>query len=113
MSKHLYLIVLSLIWLNSCAGLKTVNPADRVKGETFYYDCCNPGLSAADKEMCKMAQEDDDHILWDDDGNKYEFTWSDCEIGKEPWRKYENVEVEYVKGIPMVVCPKRQWWASK
>lgn len=84
--------VIILILTNGCSALKTktgVNPADRVKGETFYTDCCNPGLSAANKEMCKMAQEDEDHILWDQDGNKYVFIWSDCEIGKEPWRQWE------------------------
>lgn len=65
------------------------NPADRVSGETFYTDCCNPGLNAGDKEMCDMAAEDEDHILWDDAGNKYVFVWSDCKIGEEPWRKWD------------------------
>lgn len=83
-------ILIGMMTINGCAGLSTKHPADRVENETFTYDCCNPGLDAGTKEMCKMAQEDEDHVLWDDDGNQYVFIWSDCEIGKEPWRKYEE-----------------------
>lgn len=74
----------------SCAGAKAVSLADRVKNETFRFDCCNPGLSETDKWFCKEAARVPNHTFWDEDGNKYEFIWSDCEVGKEPWRKYEN-----------------------
>ena len=83
------LLILTILTISGCHAHVGPTPADRVSGETFRYDCCNPGLDVGTKEMCKWAAEDEDHILWDDDGNKYEFIWSDCEIGKEPWRKYE------------------------
>lgn len=61
-----------------------------IKGkEVHYSDCCNPGLSADEKQMCKFAAEDDDRTRWDVAGNKYVYVWSGCEVGKEPWRKWD------------------------
>lgn len=91
MGLKFVVIAVGMIAMSGCATMSKPkpNPADRVSGETFYTDCCNPGLGAADKELCSMAAEDEDHILWDDAGNKYVFIWSDCKIGEEPWRKWE------------------------
>ncbi len=80
------LIFIGLIGLIGCAGLQVKTPADNIYNETFTYDCCDPGLSQGTKEMCDMAIKDKNHTLVDDYGNKYKFIWSDCKIGKEPWR---------------------------
>lgn len=78
-----------LFALTGCMGSIGVTPADRVKNERFRYDCCDPGLSSGTKEMCDMAKDARNHVLIDNDRNRYEFIWSDCEPGKEPWRKLE------------------------
>lgn len=78
-----------LAGLIGCTARSVVTPADRVRNETFRYDCCDPGLGAADKEWCDLAIKNPDHAFVDTDGNKYEYVWSDCKIGEEPWRKYE------------------------
>lgn len=85
-------IVLSTFLMSACAGLpkNDVGLADRdAHNQTWYFDCCNPALSAGTKELCKDAAVDEDHILHDMDGNKYVFVWSECEIGKERWREWE------------------------
>jgi len=84
------LISIAFLLFSGCIAKPCVLPSDRdAHNQTWYYDCCDPGLSSGNKEMCDMAAKDDDHILWDTDGNKYVFTWSDCKIGEEPWRKWE------------------------
>lgn len=85
-----YVFAVTLLALTGCMGTRNVTPADRVKNERFRYDCCDPGLSAGTKELCNMGKDSPNHALVDQDGNRYEFTWSDCEVGKEPWRKFEN-----------------------
>lgn len=89
-SRHLAGLLAGL--LVGCATMKEgVGPADReAQNQTWYYDCCNPSLQQGDKELCKIAAKDEDHILWDTDGNKYVYIWSDCEIGKERWREWED-----------------------
>lgn len=89
LGRFLSVVVILLGGLTGCIVKSAVTPADRVKGKAFYYDCCNPGLNKADKEMCKDAAKDEDHVLWDDDRNRFISIWSDCKIGEEPWRKYE------------------------
>lgn len=79
------LTVVLFLLLVSCVSKAVINPVNREQ----YIDCCDPGLSADDKAICKDAAKDEDHIVWDGYGNKYVCIWSDCEIGKEPWRKYE------------------------
>jgi len=79
-----------LVAQTGCMGKSVVTPADRANKQTWYTDCCNPGLSAGDKELCGYAAKDEDHIRWDTDGNRYVYVWSDCEVGKEPWRKYDS-----------------------
>jgi hypothetical protein len=81
--------VILLIAQTGCMAKNGVTPADRVKNETFRYDCCDPALSSGTKEMCDMAKSSTNHTLIDNDKNRYEFVWSDCEVGKEPWRKWE------------------------
>lgn len=84
-----------LVALSGCPALKNVtkrdvSPADRdARNQTWYFDCCNPALNEGTKELCKDAAVDEDHILHDTEGNKYVFIWSECEIGKERWRKWE------------------------
>lgn len=86
----LFMEILFSLVLSACTAAVIITPADRnASNQTWYHDCCNPGLSAADKEMCKDAALDADHVLWDLDGNQFVYTWSDCKVGGEPWRKYE------------------------
>ena len=82
-------IVFLIFVVTGCAGAKNVTPADRVRNETFRFDCCDPGLNSGTKDMCDMAKENPSHALKDMEGNRYEFIWSDCGVGKEPWRKWE------------------------
>lgn len=81
-------LILLTAFLTGCAAIKP-SPSDRVKNEAFRFDCCDVGLNPGTKEMCQMALADEDHVLWDWDGNKYEFIWSDCEKGSEPWRDFQ------------------------
>lgn len=83
------LCLLFFLFLSGCAAKIEPVPADRVQHETWHYDCCDPGLSSGTKDMCKYAQESATHTLIDNDGNQYKFIWSDCEIGQEPWRRFE------------------------
>lgn len=84
-------LLVSTIFLTGCQSVKTriITPADRVAGETFRYDCCDPGINADTKWDCDRAIKNPDHVFVDTDGNRYEYVWSDCKIGEEPWRKYE------------------------
>lgn len=74
---------LLMLFIVGCAAKEKV-----VVRNKWYIDCCNPGLSAEDKDMCKWAVENPGKIIVQ--GNDlYEMIWSDCKPGKEPWRKYE------------------------
>ena len=86
------IIVAFAIVLNGligCTATNAVTPAERVKNKTFWYDCCNPGITSGTKEMCELAKDSPNHTLKDEAGNRYKFIWSDCEVGKEPWKDYE------------------------
>lgn len=86
----IFMEVLFSIVLAACVSAKSVTPADRgIHGETFRYDCCDPGLDEGTKWLCDMARKRADRTLTDTDENKSVFIWSNCEEGKEPWRKYE------------------------
>lgn len=79
------------IVVSGCATTRSVSPADTdARNQTWRFDCCNPGLDEGTKWMCDRAIKNPDHVLVDTDGNRYEFVWSECEIGKEPWRKWEE-----------------------
>lgn len=56
----------------------------------YWFECCDPGINAAQKDMCKWLVEKDANALRDMEGNLYQAVWSDCEKGKEPWRKWED-----------------------
>lgn len=88
MKNFIGLLVLGM-GIAGCAAKSEYTPADRVTNVKFYIDCCNPSLQEADKDMCRQAAKDEDHILWDTDRNSYHFVWSDCEVGKERWREWE------------------------
>lgn len=79
-----------VVMVFGCAMTRSVTPAENVKNDTFWYDCCNPGLASGTKEMCDLAKNSPNHTLKDEAGNKYKFIWSDCEIGKEPWQDFED-----------------------
>lgn len=83
------LIITILLMATSCASRSVLTPADRVANETFRFDCCDPGLGEGTKDMCRQAIKNPAHVLYDTDGNRYEFVWSDCEIGKERWRQWD------------------------
>lgn len=80
--------ILALICMGmaGCVTLGTATPADRVKGEKFYFDCCNPSLEQGTQEMCDLARGTKKKILVDQDKNQYIFIWSDCTPGEEKWR---------------------------
>lgn len=85
--KNAILIGIVTLVMGGCAASRAVSPADRrAKNQTWYFDCCDPGLDAGTKELCDYAGKDEDHTRWDLDGNKYVYVWSDCKIGGEPWR---------------------------
>lgn len=76
--------------MGACVAKQIVMPADRhTYGWVWCFDCCNPGADKGLKELCEIAGKDEDHMMWDTDGNRYVYVWSDCEVGKEPWRKFE------------------------
>lgn len=55
----------------------------------YYIDCCNPTLTAHEKDMCRWAKENPNRIIVE--GNsRYEMLWSDCGAGKEYWRRWED-----------------------
>lgn len=64
-------------------------PPKEVARVISYYDCCDPGLNQTAKENCGFAGKRSDHILTEINGDRKVFVWSSCEVGKEPWRKYE------------------------
>lgn len=84
MRNCIALLVLGMVTA-SCAP-KVVAPVT-VK---TYIDCCNPSLQWREKDMCRQAATDSDHILWDGRGNSFVFIWSECEAGKERWREWED-----------------------
>lgn len=74
-----------------CVPVRNVTPADQnATRQIWRLDCCDPALLPGSKDLCKMAAGDADHVLWDTDGNRYEFVWSDCGVGREKWREWED-----------------------
>lgn len=59
------------------------------KPRKYYFECCDPGINAAQKDTCKWLVEQKAHAFKDKDGNIYQAVWSDCKEGEEPWRKWE------------------------
>lgn len=85
-------IVLLMSCLGGCATTKVVTPADDVKGHTWYYECCDPGIDQTQKFYCQVASAARNHTLQDTDNNQYVYVWTGCEVGKEPWQKYEDLK---------------------
>lgn len=75
--------VVVLIALTSCTPKKVVRNVNK-----YYVACCDPGLNAEDKDMCKWMAEKGVSRLYRG-GDIYEGVWSDCKPGGEPWRKWE------------------------
>ena len=75
-----------LIGLLGCMARKNVV----VGNVKHYYDCCSPSLQADAKIGCRVAKNYPNNTIIDENGDRYIFIWSDCEVGKEPWRKWEN-----------------------
>lgn len=82
LGRFLSASVISLGILTGCTAKSVV-----VRNKT-YIDCCNPGLSYSEKDMCKWAKNNPGKIIVQGN-NLYEMMWSDCKIGEEPWRKWE------------------------
>lgn len=74
--------ILQMVVLAGCAKRKEI-----VRNK-WYIDCCNPGLSYEEKDMCKWAKENPGRLIVQGN-NLYEMIWSDCKPGEEPWRKWE------------------------
>ncbi len=55
----------------------------------LYYDCCDVGLDAAQKENCVFAAQAKDHILTERNGDTKTYLWSNCRPGHEPWRRFD------------------------
>lgn len=66
-----------------CAIKKVVKPPNK-----RYIACCDPGLNADDKDMCKWMVEKGTTRLYRY-GDLFEGVWDGCEKGKEPWRQWE------------------------
>lgn len=81
----LFMEILFSAVLAACMRAKVVQ-----QPSTVYVDCCDPGIDEGTKWMCDRAIKNPDHTLIGADGIRYEYVWSDCKIGEEPWRKYED-----------------------
>lgn len=81
---NLGLVFAVLLMSVGCMAKVTVLP-----NQKRYVACCDPGLNAEDKDMCKWLHENGRTTLRDGAGNVYEGVWADCKPGEEPWRKWE------------------------
>jgi hypothetical protein len=79
-----FVLVVILVGLLGCMA-----KVPAIDDKTYYYDCCDPAISADAKLGCKVAPQLPNHTIVDENSDRYKFIWSDCETGKEPWRKYE------------------------
>lgn len=78
----------AMLMASGCAGNRaSVTPVE--KRHKYWFECCDPGIPAAQKDMCKWLVERKTNTLVDGAGNLYVAIWTGCEEGKEPWRKYE------------------------
>lgn len=57
-------------------------------GNKHYIACCDIGLDADDKDMCKWMTEKGVTRLYRGE-SIYEGVWTNCKPGEEPWRKWE------------------------
>lgn len=78
-------VLLSIILVGSagCASAPVVKPT------RVYIACCDPGLNADDKDMCKWMEKNGKTFLRDGRGDTYVGVWDGCKQGEEPWRKWE------------------------
>lgn len=83
------LITITLLAATSCATQKDARNPVPAKRETYRVDCCDPGIDADTKFVCKWAIKNPSHIFVDARGKLFETVWSECKPGEEPWRKYE------------------------
>lgn len=77
------IVLVVIISMTGCTPKSVVIPNKR------YVACCDPGLNADDKDMCKWMYENRTNRLRDAWGTVVEGIWHDCEPGKEPWRRWE------------------------
>lgn len=80
------LIVVFSLLLSGCAAKTVVRETNK-----HYLACCDPGLNAADKDMCKWLTEKGISRLYRG-GEIYEGVWDGCKQGEEPWRKWESLK---------------------
>lgn len=80
--RKLIIASLFLMLVNCSVKKETVKNVNR-------FDCCDPGINAEYKDMCKWMDEKGTNRVWDKNGGMYEGVWSNCKPGQEPWRKYE------------------------
>lgn len=79
-------VVVGMIVSTSCTARKEV--VERSVNKR-YIACCDPGLGADDKDLCKWLHEHNAHSLKDGAGTIHEGVWQDCKPGEEPWRKWD------------------------
>lgn len=82
-----YAFVAILVAQTGCMAKKDVTKKDINK---YWFECCNPGINAAQKDMCKWLVEEKTNAFRDREGNIYQAVWTGCDEGKEPWRKWED-----------------------
>lgn len=83
--KSTIVFVISLWVILACVPSKVTKPETKRR----YLACCDPGLSAEDKAVCKWMGDNGVALAEDWRGNRYAGIWDDCDPGKEPWRKWE------------------------
>lgn len=79
-------VVFSLV-LVACMNAKTVIQEPLA---IRYVECCDPGLSANDKESCMESEGSPDHVRLLKQNLSEKYLWSAGNVGEEPWRKYET-----------------------
>lgn len=89
MGLKIILVSFIFILMMGCAAHKTVQVKENHTNQKRYIACCDPGLNANDKDVCKWMYENRTDQLRDWSENVYEGVWSDCKRGEETWRKWE------------------------
>lgn len=78
--------VIILVAQIGCMAKKDAVRKDTTK---YWFECCDPGIHEAQKDMCKWLHEKGRNTLVARDGTEMIAVWTGCEPGKERWREWE------------------------